>query len=134
MLPRAAAVAVPIMPLKVLGEHPADKKTVDIRKGRYGPYVAHGRTYASLPKGVEPEDLTMEQALELLAKKSGKKAPAKKAAAEKAPARKATAKKAPAKKKAAKKKTAKKPAKKAPAPKKADAKGNPADADAPEEA
>ncbi|MDA1070454.1 MAG: type I DNA topoisomerase [Proteobacteria bacterium] len=121
-------------PLKVLGEHPADKKTVDIRKGRYGPYVAHGRTYASLPKGVEPEDLTMEQALELLAKKSGKKAPAKKAAAEKAPARKATAKKAPAKKKAAKKKTAKKPAKKAPAPKKADAKGNPADADAPEEA
>ena len=115
-------------PLKVLGEHPSDQKPVDIRKGRYGPYVAHGRTYASLPKGVEPEELTLEQALELLAKKSGKKAPAKKAAAKKPAAKKAPAKKAAAKKKAAKKPAAKK------ASAAAGAKGKSATADAPEEA
>jgi len=95
--------------LKELGEHPDDRAPVEVKKGRYGPYVAHKRTFASLPKGVEPEDVTMEMALELLAKKKaakgGKKAPAKKAA-----------KKAPAKKKAAKKKAAKKKAPKASAP------------------
>ena len=96
-------------PLKVLGEHPDDKTVIEVKKGRYGPYVAHKRIFASLPKGVEPEDMTLEMALELLAKKleakGAKKAPAKKAA-----------KKAPAKKKAAKKKAAakkKSPAKKA---------------------
>jgi DNA topoisomerase I len=35
--------------------------------GRYGPYVTDGTTNASLPRGVAPESLTYEQALELLA-------------------------------------------------------------------
>jgi len=104
-------------PLKVLGEHPDDKVVIEVKKGRYGPYVAHKRVFASLPKGVEPEDMTLEMALELLAKKleakGAKKAPAKKAA-KKAPAKKKAAKKKAAKKKAAKKKSpAKKAAKKA---------------------
>jgi DNA topoisomerase-1 len=34
--------------------------------GRYGPYVKHGNLNASLPEGVEPEDVTMAVALELL--------------------------------------------------------------------
>jgi DNA topoisomerase-1 len=35
--------------------------------GRYGPYVTDGTTNASLQRGVAPESLTYEQALELLA-------------------------------------------------------------------
>ncbi|MBC6441432.1 MAG: type I DNA topoisomerase [Rhodospirillales bacterium] len=82
-------------PLKELGPHPEDEVPIEVKKGRYGPYVAHKRTFASLPKGIEPEDVTLEMALELLAKKknSKKKAPAKKATAKKA-AKKKTAKKA----------------------------------------
>ena len=54
-------------PLRELGPHPADEQPVNILSGRYGPYVKHGKTNASLPKGVEAEDATMEMAVELLA-------------------------------------------------------------------
>ncbi|MGR3567186.1 MAG: topoisomerase C-terminal repeat-containing protein, partial [Pseudooceanicola nanhaiensis] len=72
----------------------------------YGPYVKWEKLNATIPDTVKPEDVTMEQAVELLAEraaKAGKKAPAKKTAAKKAPAKKAAAKKAPAKKAAPKK-------------------------------
>ena len=59
--------------LKELGDHPSDKKPVVIMDGRYGPYVKHGRTNATLPKGVLPEDITMETAVTLLAEKAAKK-------------------------------------------------------------
>ncbi len=74
--------------LKELGAHPGDGAPIEVRKGRYGPYVAHKRTFASLPKGMEPEGVTMETALGLLARKkaSGKKAAAKKTASGKKPA------------------------------------------------
>jgi DNA topoisomerase-1 len=88
--------------LKTLGDHP-DGGAVTVHSGRYGPYVKHGKINATIPKDTKPEDVTMEQAIELIAAraaKTGKKPTAKK--------------KAPAKKKAtAKKATAKKPAKKA---------------------
>ncbi|MCY4500607.1 MAG: DNA topoisomerase I, partial [Alphaproteobacteria bacterium] len=76
-------------PLKELGAHPGDGKPVTVHTGRYGPYVKHGRTMASLPKGQAPEDATLEAALPLLEKK---KASGGKTAARKAPARKAAAK------------------------------------------
>ncbi len=112
--------------LKELGEHPDSGKPVQLREGKYGPYIKHGSTNATLPKSAKPEDVTFEEALALIAEKEAKsgkgkkKAPAKKKeAAEKKPAAK---KKAPAKKKpAAKKATAKKAA-----PKKAAAKKTPA--------
>ncbi|WP_286830880.1 MULTISPECIES: type I DNA topoisomerase [Kordiimonas] len=84
--------------LKELGEHPDDGDAVRVLDGRYGPYVNHKRTNATLPKGTEPESVTLEQALEWLAAKATKKKPAAK--------KKAAAKKAPAKKKAAPKKKA----------------------------
>lgn len=59
--------------LRELGAHPEDGKPVAVYAGRYGPYVKHGRLNASLPKGVEPQTITLEQALELLAKKAAKK-------------------------------------------------------------
>ncbi|SOH93065.1 DNA topoisomerase-1 [Monaibacterium marinum] len=90
-------------PLKQLGDHP-DGGPINVMKGRYGPYVKWEKINATLPKDVEPETVTMEQALALITEKAGskpkKKAPAKKTAAKKKPAAK---KKAPAKKAAPKK-------------------------------
>ena len=87
-------------------EHPEGPVTV--RDGRYGPYVNQGKVNATLPKALKPQDVTLEQALELIAeraartgggaRKSAKKAtPAKKTTAKKAAAKKAPAKKAGAK-------------------------------------
>jgi len=52
-----------------LGAHPGDGKPVTVRDGRYGPYVSHGKTNATLPKEIAPEAITLEQALDLLAAK-----------------------------------------------------------------
>ncbi len=60
--------------LRTLGEHP-DGGEVTVRDGRYGPYVNHGRINATLPKTLKPEEVTLQQALELIAAKA--KAPAK---------------------------------------------------------
>lgn len=65
-------------PLKEIGPHPDGTGNVAVYSGRYGPYVQHGKLRATLPKSQEPESLTMEQALELLAAKAAKDAPAKK--------------------------------------------------------
>ncbi|MDO1560353.1 type I DNA topoisomerase [Brevundimonas sp. 2R-24] len=89
--------------LKDLGAHPETGEPIKVMAGRFGPYVKCGKVNATLPKGVDPAELTLEQALPLIAAKAGKGS-TKKAAAKKAPAKKAPAKKAPAKK-AAKAKT-----------------------------
>ncbi|MCP4818430.1 MAG: type I DNA topoisomerase, partial [Shimia sp.] len=81
---RAAAKA-----LRELGDHP-DGGAVNIMDGRYGAYVKWEKVNATIPKEVEVKDVTMEQALEWIAEKAGKK--------------KTTRKKAPAKKKSAAKK------------------------------
>ena len=64
--------------LRILGDHPEDNNSVEICSGRYGPYVRHGKTNATLPKGTSPDDITLEEALELIAikvaKGGGKKA------------------------------------------------------------
>ncbi|MBK5911915.1 DNA topoisomerase I [Rhodothalassium salexigens] len=88
-------------PLKELGNHPDDGEPVAIYDGRYGPYVKHGKVNATIPKGQDPQAVTLEQALPLLAEKA-KKTPAKKTAARKTPAKKAPAKKTAAKTTAAK--------------------------------
>ena len=96
--------------IKELGAHPDDGAAVRVLKGRFGPYVNHGKVNANVPKDMAPEDMTLEIALPLLAAK----APAKKAGkAKKAPAAKA----ALAKKAAAPKTTAKAKAKAKPKPK-----------------
>ena len=58
--------------LRVLGDHPDDKASVEICSGRYGPYARHGKINATLPKGVSPEVITLEEALELIAAKAAK--------------------------------------------------------------
>ena len=53
-------------PLRDLGEHPTTGKALKVLSGRYGPYVTDGEINASLPRGVKPEELAVEQAVELL--------------------------------------------------------------------
>ena len=107
-------------PIREMGEHPDMGGAVNVMEGKYGPYVKWEKVNATIPKEIEPGDLTMERAVELIEEKlakspakrkaATKKAPAKKAAAKKTAAKKAAAKKAPAKKAPAKKPAAKKPA------------------------
>ncbi|MEC7300193.1 MAG: type I DNA topoisomerase [Pseudomonadota bacterium] len=100
--------------LKELGDHPEAGGPVSLMEGKYGPYVKWEKINATLPKETDPETVTMEQAVELIAEraaKSGKKVTKKKAPAKKAPAKKTAAKK-PAAKKAPAKTTAKTAAKK----------------------
>jgi DNA topoisomerase I len=90
-------------------------------EGRYGPYVKWDKVNATLPKGMAPEAVNLDEALALIAERAAsgkKKVPARKAAK---PAAKAAgtapAKKAPTKKALAKKAVAKKASTKAPAAK-----------------
>jgi DNA topoisomerase-1 len=103
-------------PLCSLGSHPTEDGQIEVFAGRYGPYVQHGKIRATLPKIVEPESLTMEEALELLSAKAAKEAPAKKTTAKKAVTKKTTATKPSPEKKASATKA--KPAAKKAAPKK----------------
>ncbi len=107
-------------PIADLGAHPSGEGLVEIYAGRYGPYVQHAKVRATIPKSIEPETLTMDEALGLLAEKmakdeatgktGSKKPAAKKPAIKKAPVKKAVAKKVTPKKAVTKKTTAKKPA------------------------
>jgi DNA topoisomerase-1 len=100
--------------LKDLGAHPGDGQPVRVLSGRYGPYIKHGSTNANVPRGADPQALTREEAVKLLAEREAK------GGAKKKPARAAKAKAEPAAKKApAKAAGAKKPAAKKPAAKKA---------------
>jgi len=109
-----------VKPIRSIGNHPSDEAPVELYDGRYGPYVKHGGVNATVPRDIKPEELTLDQAISLLAEraaKGGGKKP-KVARARKAPAAandaggKPAAKKAAAKKKpAAKKKAAKAKAK-----------------------
>lgn len=90
---------------KVLGEHPDDKKPITQKSGRFGPYVQWGKVMATITKAYDPDEVTLADALDIIAAKierAAAKGTAKKkpAAKKKAPAKKkATAKKKPAAKK-----------------------------------
>lgn len=100
---RGRGAAAPREPLRTLEASPVTGKPIQLLAGRYGPYVTDGETNASLPRGMEPEALSLEGALQLLAERAAKGGTKKKAARG---AKKAAA--TTTKKKAAPKKTAKK--------------------------
>ncbi len=58
--------------IKDLGKHPKDGEAVAIYDGKYGQYVKHKRTNATLPKDTDPKKFTLEEAVKLLEEKSGK--------------------------------------------------------------
>ena len=66
--------------LRELGAHPDGGQAVTLHTGRYGPYVQHGRLRASLPKGASDDDLTLDEAVKLLAAKAAKGGAKKKSA------------------------------------------------------
>ncbi|WP_172296476.1 type I DNA topoisomerase [Pseudoruegeria sp. HB172150] len=95
---RGRGARTPAKPLKELGEHPESGGAVNVMDGRYGPYVKWEKVNATLPKGTEPADVTMELAVQLIAERAAKKGGGRKTAAKKATPKKAAAKKAVAKK------------------------------------
>ncbi|MFH1631869.1 MAG: type I DNA topoisomerase [bacterium] len=56
-------------PIAELGADPESGGTILIKNGRYGPYVTDGKTNASVPKGTDPESVTLDDAIGLLIKK-----------------------------------------------------------------
>ena len=100
---RAAQATV----LREMGKHPVSEQPLVIKSGRFGPYVTDGELNASLRQGMQPETLTVDDAVELLEaraarlaaggptrktarKKTANKKSTKKRAARKAPVRKAS--------------------------------------------
>jgi DNA topoisomerase-1 len=59
--------------LKELGPHPESGDELVVVAGRFGAYVTNGSVNATLPKGMEPEELEMDEAVELLAKAAARK-------------------------------------------------------------
>jgi DNA topoisomerase-1 len=58
--------------IKELGEHPTLGGPMQVLSGRYGPYVKHGKTNATLPRTMKPEEVTSEQAVDLIEAKMAK--------------------------------------------------------------
>ena len=65
---RAAATK----PLRELGTDPVGGREIVLKEGRFGPYVTDGETNASLRKGDDPETVTLDRAVELLAERRAK--------------------------------------------------------------
>jgi DNA topoisomerase-1 len=119
--PKPGRGAASRAPLKVFDVSPVTQKPVELREGRFGPYVTDGQTNASLPKDSKAEEVTLPMALELLKARAEKlaadggaprRAAARRNAPRKAAAKKAAPKKASAKKKPAKRAKAKRTVKK----------------------
>jgi DNA topoisomerase-1 len=75
-------------PLKILGAHPRTEAEIRLMEGRFGPYVTDGTTNATLPKSLAPEQLTLEEAAQLIDERAAKGPAPKKGRARKAPAKK----------------------------------------------
>jgi DNA topoisomerase I len=89
-----------------LGAHPEDERAVAVHEGRYGPYIKHGTINATIPASIDPEKITLEEAIGLLTAKASKGGGGRKAA--RATAAKAKARKKPQEKAAGTRATGKK--------------------------
>ncbi|MFI5003272.1 MAG: topoisomerase C-terminal repeat-containing protein, partial [Reyranellales bacterium] len=73
-----------VKPLRVVGNHPADDAPIELYDGRYGHYVKHDGINATVPNDLKPEELTLDQAISLLAERAAKGGAKKPARAKKA--------------------------------------------------
>ncbi|HSM61996.1 MAG TPA: type I DNA topoisomerase [Longimicrobiales bacterium] len=60
-------------PLRELGPHPETGEELVIYAGRFGAYVTDGSANATLPKGTEPEEVDVDEAVQLLRKAASRK-------------------------------------------------------------
>jgi DNA topoisomerase-1 len=96
-----------VKPIRIVGNHPTDEAPIELYDGRYGMYVKHGGVNATVPRDLPPAELTVDQAVSLLAERAAKGGVKKPARAKKAaPANDVGKTSAPKKKTAAKKKAA----------------------------
>ncbi|MCC3278138.1 MULTISPECIES: type I DNA topoisomerase [unclassified Arthrobacter] len=80
-------------PLAEFGVDPVSEKPIVVKDGRFGPYITDGITNITVPRSTAIEELTREQAIELLAEKREKAPAAKKPVRKRAAPKKAAAKK-----------------------------------------
>ena len=119
--------------LRIVGNHPDTGEPIEVRDGRYGPYVKHRKTNASLQDGQKPETVSLQEAVQLLAAREAstggsKKSSRAKSSRSKSSTTRATKPKATAKPKtSAKSKTAAKKPKKVAKPKTTGPKATPKD-------
>ncbi len=52
---------------RVVGTHPETGEEIEANNGRFGPYVRYNGTFYSLPKGVDPVEVSFEEALDIIA-------------------------------------------------------------------
>ena len=58
--------------IKELGEHPESGNDIQLLEGRFGPYVSDGKLNATIPKTMDPDEVDMDTAVDLLAKKAAR--------------------------------------------------------------
>ena len=58
--------------IKVLGKMPDSEENIELKDGRYGPYVTNGKINATIPKGENTDSLKLERAIELILEKKAK--------------------------------------------------------------
>ena len=92
--PKAGRGRKAATPIHAIGKHPVDEEPINVYDGPYGPYIKHGKVNVSVPEGKKPEEVTIEEAVELLKEKGGevkkKKTTKKKTTTKKATTKKAT--------------------------------------------
>jgi DNA topoisomerase-1 len=59
--------------LKELGAHPDSGAPIELLEGRYGPYVTDGSVNASIPKTSDPDSVTLDDAVQMLAEAATRK-------------------------------------------------------------
>jgi DNA topoisomerase III len=93
---KARAASGPAGALRILGKHPEDDQVISVYSGRYGPYVKHGTTNATLPDKDKADSITLAEAIALIEEKTGGIIAKKPAAKAKPKAKAATAAEKPA--------------------------------------
>ncbi len=59
--------------IKSLGNHPENGRSIRVMDGRYGPYIKYGKKNISLSDDIDPEEVSLEQATEIIDQKVNKK-------------------------------------------------------------
>ena len=58
--------------VRMIGQHPDTGVEIQIKDGRYGPYITDGKVNVSLRKSEAPEDIGLDEAVQRLAEKAAK--------------------------------------------------------------